>query len=293
MGNQAVSGNFPYLATYGVNTKYGALLGGGFPVSVSAPGLVSASLTWETVNQINFGIDAAFLNSRLNASFDWYRRDTKDMLTSGQPLPAVLGASVPRENAADMKTYGWELSIEWADRLSNGLNYHVKGVLSDYQSEITKFDNPTGSLNSYYKGYKMGQMWGYTSHGLFQSDEEAAKANQSFLSGSKWAAGDVKFEDLDGNHKIDNGDNTLANPGDMRIIGNSTPRYQFGITAGLDWKGIDFEMFCRVLPSATYSLAVLSSGASPTNGVLHRQLLPTIGQRTIQMHTCLSSTTMV
>jgi len=243
LGNQAVSGNFPYLATYGVNTKYGALLGSGFPVSVSAPGLVSASLTWETVNQVNFGIDAAFLNSRLNASFDWYRRDTKDMLTSGKPLPAVLGASVPRENAADMKTYGWELSLEWADRLNNGLNYHVKGVLSDYQSEITKFDNPTGSLNSYYKGYKMGQMWGYTSHGLFQSDEEAAKANQSFLSGSKWSAGDVKFEDLDNNGKIDNGDNTVSNPGDMRIIGNSTPRYQFGITAGFDWKGIDFEMF--------------------------------------------------
>ena len=243
LGNQNVSGNFPYLASYGVSSKYGALLGGGFPVAVYSPGLVSASFTWETVNQMNFGVDLAFLNSRLNANFDWYRRDTKDMLTTGQALPAVLGASVPRENAADMKTYGWELSIEWADRLSNGLSYHVKGVLSDYQSEITKFANPTGTLSTYYKGYKMGQIWGYTSHGLFQSDEEAAKANQSFLSGSKWSAGDVKFEDLDGSGKIDNGDNTIYNPGDMRIIGNSTPRYQFGITAGLDWKGIDFEMF--------------------------------------------------
>lgn len=243
LGNQAVSSNFPYLATYGVNTKYGALLGGSLPVAVSAPGLVSASLTWETVNQMNFGVDLAFLNSRLNASFDWYRRDTKDMLTSGTPLPSVLGASVPQENAANLKTYGWELSIEWADRLSNGLGYHVKGVLSDYQSEITKYSNPTGILSSYYVGYKMGQIWGYTSNGLFKTDEEAAAADQSFLSGSKWSAGDVKYEDLNDDGKINNGKNTLADHGDLRIIGNSTPRYQFGITAGLDWKGIDFEMF--------------------------------------------------
>lgn len=246
LGNQAVEeklGNFPYLATYGVNTKYGALLGGSLPVAVSAPGLVSASLTWETVNQMNFGVDLAFLNSRLNASFDVYRRDTKDMLTSGQALPAVLGASVPKENAADMKTVGWELSLEWADRLQNGLGYHVKGVLSDYQSTITKFANPTGTLNTYYVGRKIGEIWGYTSNGLFKTDEEAAAANQSFLSAAKWSAGDVKYEDLDNSGKIDNGKYTLEDHGDLRIIGNDTPRYAFGITAGLDWKGFDFEMF--------------------------------------------------
>lgn len=243
LGNQAVSGNFPYLATYGVNTKYGALLGGSLPVAVSAPGLVSSSLTWETVNQLNFGVDFAFLNNRLSASFDWYRRDTKDMLTSGQALPAVLGASVPRENAADMKTTGWELSIEWNDRLNNGLGYHVKGVLSDYQSEITKFANPTGTLSSYYVGRKIGEIWGLTSYGLFKTDAEAAAANQSYLSGEKWSAGDVKFEDLDGNGKIDYGRYTLDDHGDLSIIGNNTPRYSFGITAGADWKGVDFEMF--------------------------------------------------
>ena len=134
LGNQAVNGNFPYLATYGINTKYGALLGGGRPVAVFAPGLVSSSFTWETVNQIDFGFDAAFLRNRLSASFDWYRRNTKDMLTDGEVLPAVLGASVPRQNAANLKTVGWELSLEWNDRLANGLSYHVKGVLSDYQS---------------------------------------------------------------------------------------------------------------------------------------------------------------
>lgn len=244
LGNQAVDGNFPYLATYGINTKYGALLGGGRPVAVYAPGLVSSSFTWETVNQIDFGFDAAFLRNRLSASFDWYRRNTKDMLTDGEVLPAVLGASVPRQNAANLKTVGWELSLEWNDRLANGLSYHVKGVLSDYQSTITKFNNPTGLISQYYVGRKMNEIWGYVSNGLFQTEQEAnAHANQSYLYGGKWTAGDVRFEDLDGNNKIDIGDNTLANPGDRKIIGNSTPRFAFGITAGLEYKGIDFEMF--------------------------------------------------
>ena len=244
LGNQAVNGNFPYLATYGINTKYGALLGGGRPVAVFAPGLVSSSFTWETVNQIDFGFDAAFLRNRLSASFDWYRRNTKDMLTDGEVLPAVLGASVPRQNAANLKTVGWELSLEWNDRLTNGLSYHVKGVLSDYQSTITKFNNPTGLISQYYVGHKLNEIWGYVSNGLFQTEQEAnAHANQSYLYGGKWTAGDVRFEDLDGNNKIDIGDNTLANPGDRKIIGNSTPRFAFGITAGLEYKGIDFEMF--------------------------------------------------
>lgn len=104
LGNQNVSGNFPYLATYGVSTKAGVLLGGSLPVAVYAPGLVSSSFTWETVNQLDLGIDGTWLNNRLSASFDWYRRDTKDMLTKGATLPSVLGTSVPRSNAANMKT---------------------------------------------------------------------------------------------------------------------------------------------------------------------------------------------
>ena len=106
LGNQVTGdlGNFPYLASYGTNTSYGMILGGARPVAVTPAGLVSAAFTWETVNQMDFGFDALFLNQRLSAGFDWYRRDTKDMLTAGQALPAVLGASVPVENAADLKT---------------------------------------------------------------------------------------------------------------------------------------------------------------------------------------------
>lgn len=258
LGNQALDesryGNFPYLATYGINTKYGALLNGTCPVAVSVPGLVSASFTWETVNQIDFGFDASFFGGRLNTSFDWYRRNTKDMLTAGQALPAVLGTSVPQENAADMKTVGWEVSLEWNDRLSNGFGYHIKGVLSDYQASITKFSNPTKLLGTHYVGEKLNEIWGYVSNGLFQSDEDAKAADQSYLSGGSWGAGDVKYEDLNNDGKIDIGKNTLDDSGDRKIIGNSTPRYSYGITAGFDYKGFDFEMFWQGIGKRDYWL---------------------------------------
>lgn len=258
LGNQALDesryGNFPYLATYGINTKYGALLNGTRPVAVSVPGLVSASFTWETVNQIDFGFDASFFGGRLNTSFDWYRRNTKDMLTAGQALPAVLGTSVPQENAADMKTVGWEVSLEWNDRLSNGFGYHIKGVLSDYQASITKFSNPTKLLGTHYVGEKLNEIWGYVSNGLFQSDEDAKVADQSYLSGGSWGAGDVKYEDLNNDGKIDIGKNTLDDSGDRKIIGNSTPRYSYGITAGFDYKGFDFEMFWQGIGKRDYWL---------------------------------------
>ena len=258
LGNQALDesryGNFPYLATYGINTKYGALLNGTRHVAVSVPGLVSASFTWETVNQIDFGFDASFFGGRLNTSFDWYRRNTKDMLTAGQALPAVLGTSVPQENAADMKTVGWEVSLEWNDRLSNGFGYHIKGVLSDYQASITKFSNPTKLLGTHYVGEKLNEIWGYVSNGLFQSDEDAKAADQSYLSGGSWGAGDVKYEDLNNDGKIDIGKNTLDDSGDRKIIGNSTPRYSYGITAGFDYKGFDFEMFWQGIGKRDYWL---------------------------------------
>ena len=252
LGNQNVSGNFPYLATYGVSTKAGVLLGGTRPVAVYAPGLVSSSFTWETVNQFDLGIDGTWLNNRLSASFDWYRRDTKDMLTKGATLPSVLGTSVPRSNAANMKTTGWEVSVEWSDRLSCGLGYHIKGVLSDYQSEITKYSNETRLLSDYYVGQKIGEIWGLVSNGLFQSDEEAASWDQKAINGGHWSAGDVKFEDIDGDGKVTWGEGTVDKPGDRKILGNSTPRYAYGITAGADYKGFDFEMFWQGIGKRDY-----------------------------------------
>lgn len=247
LGNQVVDnlGNFPYLTSYGTNSSYGYLIDGKKQVIVTPSGLVSGNFTWETVNQMDFGFDAMFLQNRLSTTFDWYRRNTKDMLVAGQKLPAVLGTSVPNENAANLKTVGWDLSIGWNDRLENGFSYWAKGVLSDYTATITKIDNnPDNFYTSNYVGKKLNEIWGYRSNGLFQTDEEAASApSQTDIYAGEWKAGDVRYVDLNKNGRIDKGSDTLDDPGDKTIIGNSTPRYQFGITLGFAYKGFDFEMF--------------------------------------------------
>ncbi|MDR0559710.1 MAG: TonB-dependent receptor [Prevotellaceae bacterium] len=247
LGNQTNDNNFLYVPGYSIDTNQGYIVDGGRGVAVTAPGLVSASLTWEKVTQWNAAVDFGFLQNRLNGSFDFFTRSTIGMLVSSQPLPGVLGTGAPQANAADLKTVGWELTLKWDDRIENiGLDYHASFVLSDALAEITKYRNPTGSLGSYYVGRKIGEIWGYESNGLFQSVEEIAAApSQNRLYNGTWNPGDVRYVDKNGDGEISNGDNTLANHGDISIIGNTTPRYQYGVSLGAAWKGFDLDIFLQ------------------------------------------------
>ena len=243
LGNQNVAGNFPYISNYSINTGVGYILGNDLPVGVLAGSLVSPNFTWEKVNQWNVGLDLGLVSNKLNASFDAYRRNTIGMLTSGKPLPAVLGTGVPRENAADLKTFGWEGLITWRDKISD-FSYNISFNIADAQSEITKFDNPSGNINNYYVGRNIGEIWGYQSNGLFQSEQEIQNhPSQSKLYGGTWNPGDVKYENINGDNEISYGNNTLENHGDLSIIGNNTPRYQYGLSLGGDYKGLDFNIF--------------------------------------------------
>ncbi|MDD4756322.1 MAG: TonB-dependent receptor [Prolixibacteraceae bacterium] len=242
LGNQSVPGNYPYIASFSSGQLSQHLIGNSLPMTVYAPGLVSPTLTWETVTQQNLGIDVAILQNRLSATFDIYRRDTKNMLTKSKTLPAVLAVNEPQENAADLKTTGWELSVDWRHRIRE-LGLGARVVLSDYTATITEFDNPKGIFSDYYVGKDIGEIWGLVTGGIFQTDEEAKALDQTRISGRERLAGDLYFEDLDGDGKITYGNSTLENPGDRKIIGNSTPRYSFGVTTDADWKGFDLKVF--------------------------------------------------
>ena len=220
-------------------------MGSNQPQYVVPGGLVSSSITWETVTQWDLGLDFNFLNSRLKGAFDYYQRRTSDILAAGKILPGVLGANEPQENAAESLTKGWEFEISWNDQLANGFHYTVGFNLSDYQSEVTKFDNESKELGNWYVGQKQGEIWGYETYGLFQSEQEiAGAANQDKVSGGiKLMPGDIRFVDRNNDGVIDWGDNTVDNPGDKKIIGNSTPRYHYGINLGADWKGFDLGIF--------------------------------------------------
>jgi TonB-linked SusC/RagA family outer membrane protein len=242
LGNQAVAAYYPYISTYGTS-EVNYIIGGNKPMTVTTPVLVSPDLTWEKISQYNFGIDFGLLGNQILGSLDFYRRDTRDMLTKSKSLPSILGANEPQMNAADMKTYGYEISISYHKMFNNGLSLNSELVFSDNQSEITKYDNPDKILSDYYVGQKLGEIWGFVTDGLFQSDQEASSLDQSQISGHKFLAGDIKFKDLNNDGKITRGSQTLNDHGDLKIIGNSRARYNYGLRSDVAWKGFDLNIF--------------------------------------------------
>ncbi len=248
LGNGNIS-PYRFMEQMGVS-KTSVVLGGVQRNYTQLPGVVPAGLTWERSTTLDFGVDLSLMKRRLNLTFDWYDRKTYDMFTAGQPLPNVFGAAVPSGNFADLSTKGWELTLSWKDNttlFSKPFSYSFSGSVWDSRSKITRFNNPTNILSSYYVGQEVGEIWGYTTLGFFQTDDEVSKhADQRFLLNSNnnvWLAGDLKFADLNGDGVINQGKNTLGDPGDRSVIGNTSPRYQFGFTTAVQWNGFGLSAF--------------------------------------------------
>jgi TonB-linked SusC/RagA family outer membrane protein len=256
LGNQNVSSYYTYLRLISVSNFQGYTFGESSTMgkysSLGAP--VASDLTWETAKQWNLGLDATMLNNRLNITTDLYIRDTKDMLIDGVALPSVYGAASPKMNAADLRTKGYEFTVNWRDQFQlagKPFEYGIGFNISDFKSVITKYDNPEKSLaKDYYEGMTLGEFWGFSTDGLFQSTEEAqayarevdlSYINQRITGG--WQAGDLKFLDTDGDNVLGLGSNTVDDPGDRKILGNSLPSLSYGITANIRWCGFDVSVF--------------------------------------------------
>lgn len=248
LGNQNTNNWYQTYQTVSFNSNAGNWLQNGVkPNTTSAPGLVSTSLTWETIQSYNVGLDFGFWDNKLWGSFDYFIRDTKNMVGNAPELPAILGTGVPVTNNTDLRTTGWELQIGWRDRLSNGLAYSATFNLSDARTKITRYpNNPTGNLDRRIEGRYINELWGYETIGIAKSQEEMnahiADVDQSSL-GSGWGAGDIMYADLDGNHRIGEGSNTLSDHGDKKLLGNSTPRFFLGLDLNVSWKGFDVRAF--------------------------------------------------
>lgn len=258
LGNQlltakAWSGNmkyYPYIPFMSSGTSGNWIFGDEKATYINPANLTSAGLTWEKAKTWNVGVDFTLLNQRLDMSFDYYQRTTSDMLIM-PTYPAVLGTTAPPSNSAELRTNGWELTVNWKDRIGKDFTYNVGLILSDSQAEITKYNNPSESIDTYYVGMKIGDIWGYETEGLFQSAEEVANSpSQKKVKNVVWGAGDIKYRNLakaeDGKAEtIDDGNRTLGNHGDLTVIGNTTPRYQYGITLNMTYKDFYLNMFMQ------------------------------------------------
>ena len=257
IGNQNIN-PYTFTPSMSVNNKATSwIIDDTYVTSISSlPALVSQNFTWEKVGTINVGLDVNLFNNRLSGVFEWYQRNTNGMLAPGVQLPAVVGASAPYQNTADMRTRGWELSLNWRDQIGK-VGYRIGFNLSDYKSEIIKYDDnaATKLLSSYYPGQTLGEIWGYVVDGYYTVDDFVdtsswqLKEGVTSINGYNVRPGDEKFNNLrdvdPSTNAITSGDNTFDNPGDRKVIGNTTPRYQYGINLGMNYAGFDLNVILQ------------------------------------------------
>ncbi|TXD46362.1 SusC/RagA family TonB-linked outer membrane protein [Polaribacter sp. IC073] len=242
IGNQNVA-NYLYVPRMPIRTNLWWLGSGGRPNYTLTPGLVSPNITWETVSTQNYGLDVGAFNNRLQTTFEYFVRTTDDMFGPSERFPALLGTGAPQANNASLETKGFDFSIQWKDNIGD-LGYNIGVVLSDAVTTVTKYRNPNNLLNNYREGQELGEIWGFETLGLYQNQDEIDNGiDQSTMYGGVWYPGDVKYADINGDGQIDWGNGTTDDAGDRKVIGNATPRYQYSINGGLNYKGIDLSMF--------------------------------------------------
>ncbi len=249
LGNGNIS-SYIYQEQFSISQS-GNILNGVKPQYTSRPSVLPDGITWETSTTTDLGLDFSMLDNRLTFVGDMYLRNTTDMFTIGLTLPATFGATAPKGNYADLQTKGWELSLLWRDKFNvakKPFNYDIRLTLSDNKSEIKRYNNPDKLLSDYYEGQILGEIWGYETEGFFidqaDIDSHAKQSPQMRASPTNiWYPGDIKLRDLNKDGFINIGANKVSDSGDRRIIGNSSPRYTFGVNLGADWNNFFVSTF--------------------------------------------------
>ncbi len=265
VGNQDVpSGQFLSNIAVGASSW---LIGNKKTSYAGVPTTLNPNLTWETIQTLDFGADARLFDDKVGVVFDWYERKTLDMLGAGQVVPSSFGGSSPMVNYGELTTNGYEIEVNFNHSFKNGLNILLSGSLTDYKTKITKFASASDpNIANNYQGRTVGEFWGYETDRLFQVEDfdlntttnkyvlKSDIPNQTKLEASSftYAPGDVKYKDLDNSGAITYGTNTLSDHGDLKIIGNSQPRFLYGFRFGADWKGFDMDIFLQGVGSRQY-----------------------------------------
>ena len=281
LGNQNGAGLYDYLNFMTLRPDYSNawLLSGvtsATPVRGTValtPSMVSPYITWEKVDNANLGFDLTLLNNRLTITADIYQRTTKDMIGPAEAIPDIGGIAVDQRakvNNATLRNRGWELSVNWSDQLKNGFSYGIGFNIFDYKAVVTKYNNPEGLIynnhtglvrnKGYYQGMDLGEIWGYEANDLFLTNQEVDEylkgVDMSFFKPNKdWQRGDLKYIDSNGDGKIDPGSGTLKDHGDLKIIGNTTPRYSFGLNLHAGYKGFEVSALFQGVMKRDFPMA--------------------------------------
>ncbi|RIV19464.1 TonB-dependent receptor [Fibrisoma montanum] len=242
-------GNYDYLSQ--LSRSANLVLGDSRTSYIFQGYIPSANLSWETIETTNGGVDLGFFQNRLQFTGDYYVKFNRNMLTP-QQLPATIGIATPLKNNGELKSWGWEAEVRFRDRIGKDFNYSFAVNLSDNQNRLLNYSNRNvigAGTNGIIEGYPLNTIWGYQTAGYFRTDDEVKTwAFQDNRAG----AGDVKYVDQNGDGRLSVGKGTVADHGDLVLLGTTQPRYQFGVTLGAQWKGFDLTVFLQGVGKRNY-----------------------------------------
>ncbi len=239
------------------------------------PAAVSADITWQNIQTLDIGADITLFNS-LNVVFDWYQRDTKDMIVPGPGVGYSFGTGAPKVNTGSLRTKGWEVSVNYGHMFQSGFSISATATLADAITKITEYGTTT-DIDDWYVGKTYGEIWGFRVDRLYQNSDFERDASGNLIiveandpsnpedyqyrhykysdpnatlqgrynasSAVMFGPGDVKYKDLNGDGVITPGSGLVGDTGDMTIIGNTTPRYEYSFRVDMDYKGFDLGIF--------------------------------------------------
>ncbi|WP_158712682.1 TonB-dependent receptor [Parabacteroides pacaensis] len=230
LGNQNI-GNYAFASV----VSYSSYIIGGQPVTSGAINdMANSTISWEKTEMLDFGIDLQFF-SKLSASFDYYNKKTSDILWKLN-VPLIIGLNPTYQNAAKVSNKGWDLELRWNDRIAD-FTYGASFILSDVRNKVIdlKGISMTG-LTVNREGYPINSIYGLEATGFISKDDYNADGTYKYATQfGAFALGDIKY-------KNQNGDDVINNEDEV-IIGNTVPRFTYGLNLNAGWKGFDFSMF--------------------------------------------------
>ena len=262
IGNEAV-GDAMYLARISSSTMSYLGPDGTKLNAFSMPAWVSSDLSWERISTINLGLDLSFLNDQITLTGEIFQRETRDMLAPGAALPSSVGAESPYTNNGTLRSRGWELTLGFRKQIGRDLKLHAAFSIGDSRVKVTRWSNNARLIGhpldaSYaYEGMYWGDIWGFETDRYFTPDDfngrnadgswnyKATTPDQTGLETNQfvYGPGDIKFKDLNGDGVINGGNGTAEDHGDLKVIGNALPRYEYSLRLGGEYKGFDLGLF--------------------------------------------------
>ena len=254
-------GQYKYLSLYSIPSTrfiYDQTLERG----ITSDAIANPDITWEKMTTRNLGLDFGILSNKLRVEFDWFYRKRTDVLgTRSASTPSVVGAVMPSVNYASYDNRGFELVLTYSEA-RNDFFYNVSGNITWTRERTLQVDQPLYANDEERRrnelvGQWTNRLWGYQALGLFQTEEEIDLwADQDGKNNATILPGDIKYEDINGDGKIDAADQTIIGRG-------STPEIMYGLSINASWKGIDIGMLWQGATNFNYNLLLIQETYRP------------------------------